>query len=327
MTKSAAGLAATVLIGIVAASGCGVGPGDAQAGEAGLRVTSGFGADVLVGATLEDPTPSDTVVRFLDDEADIETSYGGNFVDSIDGLEGSTVNGGAEDWFFFVNGYYSDIGAGEAKVQAGDQIWWDYRRWEEAYRVPAVVGSWPEPFLHGQEGERPDVVLECVGGAPVTASCDVAADALDGQGIDYEREETGQPTAHPDELRILVGAWGALRADPAAAQIEDGPSTSGVYASIEPCGDSYDFAILGSDAKPRLHLRAGGLVAAVRRRDDQPTWVVTSPEVESLQTAASLLDGDSLRDRYAVVSGPSGEPVSAPAPDDLPVTEDAPACG
>ena len=138
---------------VAAIGGCGFGPGESSPGEAELRVTREFGTIPMVDATLEDPTESDNVVRFLDDNADIETSFGGNFVDSIDGYAGSTSGGGDEDWFFFVNGYYSDIGAGETAVLPGDRIWWDYRYWSAAYRVPAVVGSWPEPFLHGYDGQ------------------------------------------------------------------------------------------------------------------------------------------------------------------------------
>lgn len=328
MTPTVACLATMVLIGTVVAGGCGVGPGSSTEGEASLRVTREFGQQQLVDATLQDPTESDTVVRFLDDSADIETSYGGNFVESIDGLAGSTVNGGPEDWFFFVNGYYSDVGAGEAEVSVGDRIWWDYRRWSEAYRVPAVVGSWPEPFLHGLGGERPAVVVECVGGgSPTAEACDFAVASLEREGVELTREDVADPVAHPDELRVLVGAWEAVRADPAARQLEDGPAVSGVYADVAPCGSGYRLEILASDARPRLQLLASGLVAAVRLEDDQPTWLVTATLPDALDEAASLLDAADLRDRYAVVSDPGGGPLPVPAADDLP-PDDAPrACG
>ena len=53
--------------------------------------------------------------------------------------------GHSYDWFFYVNGYWSPVGAGEAQVHPGDRIWWDYHDWTEAEHVPAVVGSWPSP--------------------------------------------------------------------------------------------------------------------------------------------------------------------------------------
>ncbi len=323
-----------MLIGIVAAGGCGFGPGESEPGEASLRVTRDFGSELMVDATLTDPTESDSVVRFLDDNAEVETSYGGNFVDAIDGLAGSTVQGGDDDWFFFVNGYYSEIGAGEARVHAGDRIWWDYRDWQQAYRVPAVVGSFPEPFLRGESGgEAPEVTLECVGEAGQGEACDTAAGALEEAGVDAARRELDEPSGAGEGLRILVGEWSELSEDPAAAQLEDGPSTSGVYATVASCGDQrgdggYRLEVLGSDAKPRLQLTDAGFVAAVRHREDPPTWVVAGTGPASVQRAAALIGEDTLQDRYAVAAGPSGEPVPMPAPDELDVVEGEPAsCG
>ncbi len=314
--------AATALLGVAAAAGCGVGPGATEQGEASLRVTRDFGAEPIAAATLSDPTESDTVVRFLDEHADIETSYGGNFVDSIDGLAG----GGEEDWFFFVNGYYSEIGAGEARVRAGDRIWWDYRRWQEADRVPAVVGSFPEPFLHGESGAAapPAVEVECVGAA--RAACDTAAGALDDAGVGYERERLTEPRPAADALRVLVGAWADLRSDPAAAQLERGPGTSGVYATVGRCDGGYELAVLGSDGKPRLRLTDAGLVAAVRVGAEPPTWVVAGTDAAAAERAAALLGPEALRDRYAVATGPAGAPLPVPAPAGLAATPERDRC-
>jgi len=314
VSRLAAALAATVLSGAVAAAGCGVGPGEASEGEASLVITRDYGAERIGEGTLSDPTPSDTVVRFLDREADIETSYGGNFVDSIDGLAGSTVNGGPEDWFFFVNGIYSDVGAGESKVSPGDRIWWDYRRWEEAYRVPVVVGSWPEPFVNGYGGERLETTVECL--AP-QESCDEVVESLRREGVEPNVETVEEPVAHPDDLRGLVGPWERRRSDPAARMIEAGPGTSGVYARMEPCGAGWKLSLLDADAEPRQDLAAAGLVAAVRRAGDGPTFLVTATDEDLLPDAAALLGTDSLRDRYAVAAS-GGEELPVPAPDDAP---------
>ena len=77
--------AAAVAILIAATvAGCGFGPGPSSEGTADLRVTRDFGAELLDQATDTNPAASETVARFLDREGDIETSYGGNFVDSIE---------------------------------------------------------------------------------------------------------------------------------------------------------------------------------------------------------------------------------------------------
>lgn len=316
MTSSAARLAATALICAVAAGGCGVGPGEASEGEASLTVTRDFGAERLTTGTLEDPTPSDNVVRFLDENAEIETDYGDNFVSSIDGIEGSTV-GGEDDWFFYVNGVWSDIGAGEARVRPGDRIWWDYRPSVVAYRVSAVVGSWPEPFVHGFDGEVLPVEVQCL--ALDAAPCDDVEEALADAGVEAEVVQLDQPQESADSLRVLVGPWQTVREDRAAAQLEDGPAVSGVYADVEACGgDGWSLSILGEDGRPRQVVDDGGLIAAVREGEDAPTWVVTAGQEGDLPAAAALLGEEALADRYAVAAE-AGEAVPVPAPADADV--------
>ena len=258
MNGTAFALAAAALAAAAAAGGCGFGPGDASPGRAELRVTREFGTIPMVTATLDDPTESDTVVRMLDSSADLETSYGGNFVDSIDGYAGSTAGGGDEDWFFFVNGYYSDIGSGETPVRPGDRIWWDYRYWSAAYRVPAVVGSWPEPFLHGYEGDRPATVVQCL---TDRAPCDAVMASLEDEGVDAALERPAAPEPSPDELRILVGPWDAVREDPAARADRGGTGGERRLRELRAlCG--------GDDADRRRRSRPRGR-AARRCRDDR----------------------------------------------------------
>ena len=79
---------------------------------------------------------SDTVMRALEANADVSTRYGGGFVQAIDGIEAQERFGRSRDWFFFVNGVESTVGAADFPLRGGEAIWWDYRDWEEAMRVP-----------------------------------------------------------------------------------------------------------------------------------------------------------------------------------------------
>jgi hypothetical protein len=295
------------LLCAVAAAGCGFGPGSSSDGDATLTVTRDFGAERLVDAKLSDPPESETVMRFLDGEADVETRYGGGFVQSIDGLEGGERGDQAFDWFFYVNGIESPIGAAEARVYGGDRVWWDYREWTGAMRVPAVVGSWPDPFVHGSEGKAFPVRIDCLAEED---DCSAVADRLEAEGvpasISTERAKLGE-----ELLRVVVGPWEEVRQDRAAAQIEDGPASSGVFADIEqaPTGD-YDLVALdpsGQEVTRGRVASGSGLVAAVRLGEEQPTWVVTGTDEAGVDAAIELLDTDSLRDRYAVGVDPRGE--------------------
>jgi hypothetical protein len=154
------------------------------------------------------------------------------------------------------------------------------------------------------------VVVECLTGDP--APCDEVSGALEDAGVDAEREDPAAPEPHPDELRVLVGPWEALRADPAARQVESGPETSGVYARVERCDHGYRFDVLDDHGTARTGLAPGGLVAAVRDGEDQPTWLVAGTDETSVGIAAGLVGEEALHDRYAVAAGEDGEPVSVP---------------
>ena len=80
---------------------------------------------------------------------------------SINGLSGGEEGGQPVDWFYYVNGVQATKGAAATDVHPGDQIWWDRHDWSQAEDIPAVVGSFPEPFLNGFGGKRYPVRVEC----------------------------------------------------------------------------------------------------------------------------------------------------------------------
>ena len=140
------------LLLVAALSGCG---GRGDVGEATLWVTSDRGGEVLV----EKSVPAGvTAMQALRSEADVETGYGGRFVQSIEGI--SSDVGARRDWFYFVNGVEADRGAAEYRLRPGDVLWWDYREWSgDDMRQPVVVGAFPEPFLRGYGGQARRAVI------------------------------------------------------------------------------------------------------------------------------------------------------------------------
>lgn len=301
--------AGVLLVSALAAVGCGFGAGEASEGTATLTITLDHGAEQLREATTEDPAESDSVIRFLDREAEITTRFGGNFVQSIDGLAGRLEGNARFDWFFYVNGYWSPIGAGEARVHPGDRIWWDYREWSAAYTVPAVVGSFPEPFLHGYDGERLSVQLDCR--IEPADACDRVERALAERGVDVEPEPLDGRAG--EALRILVGPYDALAGDPAADLLSKGPGSSGVFATIAGVGRG-SFTIKPIDASGTVHAGSSdgaGLIAATRRGNDQATWFVTGTDPQGVEAAASHFNVENLRNRFALWII-DGQPVPLP---------------
>ena len=133
------------LLLLVALAGCG---GSGNAEDATLWVTQDRGAEVVLTETVPSAL---TAIQALEREADVNTSYGGRFVEAIEGVADDAS--AQRSWFYFVNGIEADRGAAEYRIRPGDVIWWDYRSWKgDSMRQPVVVGAFPEPFLHGYGG-------------------------------------------------------------------------------------------------------------------------------------------------------------------------------
>jgi hypothetical protein len=286
-------VATALLLAALAAAGCGLGPGP-DVGGVELTVTREFGSTPVLQRQVGDVTESDTVMRVLEGNAKITTRYGGGFVQSIEGIEEAQRGGHPYDWFYFVDGIEAPIGAADNSLRGGERIWWDYRDWGATNHVPAVVGSWPAPFANGYEGKSHPVTVECEGGG---GACAEVRRALEAEGVAIAR---GSPSG---AIRVLVGPWARLRSDPAAAQLEAGPEESGVYADFERRGGEYELRGLDAEGDPAGAFGpAAGLVAATRRYEGPPVWLVTGAAVAGVQAAAGLLDAPDLRDHYAVAT-------------------------
>lgn len=297
-------VAVALLFAALATAGCGLGPGSGVR-DAELTVTRDYGTVPVLQRRLGDLTESDTVMRALERNADITTRYGGGFVQSIEGQEAEESTSGSFDWFFYVNGVESTIGAADFSLHGGESIWWDYRDWNAAMRVPAVVGSWPQPFLGGYDGKQRPVAVECLGGG---GACGEVDERLEAAGVDLASPRTD------GAIRVLVGPWVRVRSDPAAALLERGPQASGVFAEFQREAGGYRLSGLdeAGDATAGFGLDSG-LVAATRRYEEPPLWVVTGTSGAGVSAAARLLDAGDLRDHYAVaVDGGKETPLPMP---------------
>jgi hypothetical protein len=296
MSRRGTAVAIALLLGAaLVAAGCGLGPGD-EVGSVDLTVTREFGT-VKVTESSGEANESDTVMRFLEGEVDdLETRYGGGYVKSIDGIEETERDGHPYDWFFYVDGMESPVGAAEVSLRGGERIWWDIHDWAASAHVPAVVGSWPAPFTTGWEGHEPVVVVECLGGGD---ACATVRGALEGEGV---KVASGSPKG---AIRVLVGPWAKLRADPIGPLIEGGPAESGVYAEFAPGGSARAWKLVGLDEngkKARAFGPQAGLVAATRHFEGPPVWLVTGGTPAAVRSAAETLDAADLRDHFAVES-------------------------
>jgi len=290
-----------------ALGGCGLGAGRGTS-DVTLTVTRDFGGARLGSVTDKRVPGSETVMRMLERSFRVLTRYGGGFVESIDGQSGSSSH---RDWFYYVNGVQAAAGAATTAVHRGDQIWWDLHDWSATDTVPAVVGSFPEPFVHGTGGLRLPTAVECAG--DVGAACKRISKELSGLGVPIASQLFGTGSG-TDSLAVLVGTWRDVHRTLLAALLEHGPSTSGVYARFD--GSGADQLLLLDPAGHAVRkLGAGaGLIAATASNSSSPTWLVTGTDPAGVSAAAAALTPARLRDHFALaVEGATDIPVPVQA--------------
>ena len=292
MTRNVA-VTASAIASVVALAGCGLGPGKGTTGVT-LTVTRDFGVAPVASVSEAHVTGSQTVMRMLERSFRVTTRYGGGFVQSINGLSGSASR---RDWFYYVNGVQADRGAAGTAVHRGDRIWWDLHDWSATDSIPAVVGSFPEPFLHGIGGRRWPTTLACA--SDTMTACNRVASELKALGVPTATQVLGTASG-TDSIAVVVGTWRDVHAQLAATLIGHGPASSGIYARFpDAAGGALELLDPTGHVVRTLSADAG-LLAATDQGSAAPTWLITGTDVAGVSAAAAALTPAALHNRFAL---------------------------
>jgi Domain of unknown function (DUF4430) len=258
-----------------------------------VTVTRGFGSRQIAQIGNSHVPGSETVMRMLDRSFHITTGGREGLVESIDGLGPS---GPQTDWSYYINGILGRTGAAGTTVHAGDHIWWDLHDHSATRNIPAVVGSFPEPFVHGIGGKRYPVTIECAN--DVSTACQRATAAMNAAHVPAAPQLLGTGSG-PDTLGIVVGTWSEISSQVGAELVAYGPGASGVFARFVHHGS--DLELLSPTGGVARTLGAGaGLIAATGDSSDVPTWMITGTDVAGVTAAARALSAQALHNDFAL---------------------------
>jgi hypothetical protein len=286
MSPRSALAVALVLALAVAFAGCGSSTGE-DSGGISITVTRDYGAADLAPLTREPVPPPGGLARIL---ARHPNSRGGQSL--------------------FVNGIGVDKPASELEVHGGDRVWLDQHTPGAVRAVRAVVGAFPEPFVHGIDGKRLPVRVEC--DDPRAGACAAVAEKLVGLGVVAGRSIISRSAAD-ETVRILVAPWKRLRGrEFEADSLDAGPRSSGVFARFDGSGER--LLVLDAGGQVARTLGAGsGLIAATRAQARQPVWFVTGTDAAGVDAATRALDESVLAGRFALAIS-DDLPVAVPQP-------------
>jgi len=300
----------TALVACLAAvtllSGCDFGTAPHGSGVS-LLVTTSFGTSVIASVHEDTVGSDETALSQLDAHFHVITGPKGNRVISIDGhraRKGFT-------WSVFIDGVAPTGLPGKSGLSAGEKVWWDLRPTAGAETVPAVVGSWPQPFITGSSGQEFPTLINCA--SQSTAACDHVQKVLEKLGVKASEQAFGAGSGD-DSLSLVIGPFSVQRGIIAAELIQAGPASSGVYARfVSPRGTVLE--LLNGVGQVVQTLRGSvGLIAATQEQDlTAPVWVITGTDEAGVDLAARAFNAKDLSDHYAVVVTAGGV-IPLPAP-------------
>ena len=193
----------------------------------------------------------------------------------------------ADDWFYYVNGVQAGKGAADTKVHDGDHVWWDRHDWAATENIPAVVGSYPEPFVDGYGGKRYPVRVECT--QPNTKACTNVYSAL---GAEQIVVGLGCLTA----ARSTTSRCASSSA-PTRRSRSTGPPTCCATARRRAASSRASLTavtkleLLDQTGRVVRTLGAGaGLIAATRLYGQPPVWFVTGTDAAGVAAAVQAFN-------------------------------------
>ena len=130
----------------------------ADKNELTILVTRDYGREIIEEKIVL-YKDGDTVMDLMQDNFDVETAYGGGFLNSIDGIvsgytgEGNSQKKGTKmDWFYYINGVMAEVGADQYLAKDANTISWDFHDWGGDMYVKTRIDAWPER-LDGRDVE------------------------------------------------------------------------------------------------------------------------------------------------------------------------------
>lgn len=244
-----------------------------------LIVTQNFGTDKLDSRQVAIKADLN-LLEYMQHELQVDTHYGGGFIGEINGLKSTNKSGNRYDWFFYVNGIGSPVGAAQIKPRAGDIIWWDYHSWGSGAGQPAVVGCYPQPLVNSRVK-----ILANQRWEEMAWRC---RERLVSNGaVQAEIADLTQQSNYLDKRSapvVVIGTWEELEEILYLQKWNDAYRKNGSGIHFR----DGELELLGADGTPRQIISAGGGVIIASGQglgDHNPLWLIAGVDDEGVKLA------------------------------------------
>ncbi|MDD2620162.1 MAG: DUF4430 domain-containing protein [Syntrophomonadaceae bacterium] len=253
-----------------------------------LMVTRDFGEQIIFGQRVEYEENA-SLLDILQAHAQVETAYGGSFINGINGLKSSSKSSGnRQDWFFYVNGIACDVGVLDYDPQNAGSVWWDYHPWQMGPANSAVIGSSPEPFLHGYRGTvKPTLIMSSP--ADVKAS-KLMKETLETLGVSQIAISNlvEEKVKNREGPTIVLGEWNDLKKLRYLNDFNKAYNRNG--SGIHFIDQGLELLDYNGDVVKKLNGSTGVIIASGEGLgDDSPMWLISGTDEDAWQNALNLL--------------------------------------
>lgn len=274
--------------------------------QAGVEylVTQNYGEKVVLEKNISYREDASIMDGLIESGAEIKTSYGGSFVSGINGLD--TDNGSPisdrHDWFYYVNGIFSDCGALDYFPEAGEIVWWDYHPWRSSQGTTAVIGCFPEPFLHGFRGNVGTTTI--LVGLEEPVGIEGLKQKLQSYGIDDVSVEKLNADLLEDSSGpiIVVGEWRELEKYKWIKGLNDAYQKNGTFLHFT--GKGLELLNYQGGIAQEITGSAGVIMAIGEGNgDDSPVWLIAGTEKSGTEAALNVLinQPEKIKAAYSIV--------------------------
>lgn len=254
-----------------------------------LLVTKDFGKETLFDKKVEIKDDY-TVIDILEKNLEITTKWDGGFVSEINKIKSDNggIGGQRKDWFYFVNGVCADVGAMGYELSKHDIVWWDYHPWESMSANTAVIGCYPEPFIHGYAGKiEPTIIMTSSDKLSLANSL---KKSLESKGvIDIKIKELSEKLLE-NRLgpTILIGQWDELKNMKYLTELNSAYKKTGINLYFTDNGVEllkYDGTV-AKKVKNKV-----GIIASIGEGlgDHKPLWLIIGTDDEGLKGTIDVL--------------------------------------
>ena len=265
-----------------------------KSNEVRIIVCKNFGSDEIV-STIYELSEGDSAMDALQSVADVDTAYNGGFVNSISNIrsgytEGTKGRTTKTDWFYYINGILANSGSLDYTLHGGDVERWDQHDWSYQLFIPAIIGDYPEPFLHGINGNVLPTVI-AYDDYKFRDDADEIKNSLVKLGVkDISVKSPGNLS---DSLReqsniILIGYPG----NELINELMENHKKLGFFAYFE------DNSVVILDPKGKVSKKSGGAIILATQNPWNPkgtgafenvAWIITGTGDGDIEDAADIL--------------------------------------